>query len=75
MLTEFVELGDLVGDLEPIKDAKRFKIYQVHRSCELSSLLREKELKHVHGCVYYQFTRSKEHIKPNKDIIFQDKVD
>ena len=44
------------------------------KNCEVTTLMKEKNLPYKKGCVYYQFTRKDEKITSDKIIIFMNNV-
>lgn len=51
-----------------------FRIIDVEKDCELTTLMSEEKIPYVVGSVYYEFSRKHEQISTDKIIIFQDKV-
>lgn len=54
--------------------ADRFKVLHVSEDCDLSTLLRKQGFTFQPGGVFYEFTRSKENITEEKEVVLMDKV-
>jgi hypothetical protein len=53
---------------ESVKDG-RFELLIVEKGCELADFIHQKRLIFQRGAVFYEFTRGKEDINPDKEVI------
>ena len=54
--------------------ADRFKLLHVSEDCDLATLLRKQGFTLQPGGIFYEFTRSKENITEEKEVVLMDKV-
>lgn len=60
-----------VESYESVKDG-RFELLTVEKDCELADFIHQKQLVYQRGAVFYEFTRPKEDINPDKEVILME---
>ncbi|MCG8620628.1 MAG: hypothetical protein MJE68_01335, partial [Proteobacteria bacterium] len=62
----------LAEPYESVRDG-RFELLTVEKDCELADFIHQKQLVFKKGAVFYEFTRPREDINPDKEVILMEK--